>query len=116
MSQDNVQSLLTQMRAMSDMAAGQLAPVSPTSATPAVAPVNADGNDFQSLLKQAVQEVNQAQNSAQDKVQAFSTGAGNMTLEEVMVSLQKANLSFQTMIAVRNRLVDAYKEVTNLQV
>jgi flagellar hook-basal body complex protein FliE len=39
-----------------------------------------------------------------------------MTLEEVMVSLQKANLSFQAMIAVRNRLVEAYKEVTNLQV
>lgn len=116
MSQDNVQSLLSQMRAMSDMASGQLTPLSPASAPTSVAPVNADGNDFQSLLKQAVQEVNQAQNSAQDKVQAFSAGAGNMTLEEVMVSLQKANLSFQTMIAVRNRLVDAYKEVTNLQV
>jgi len=49
-------------------------------------------------------------------VQSFSTGQSNMTLEEVMVDLQKANLSFQTMIAVRTRLVDAYKEVTNLQV
>jgi flagellar hook-basal body complex protein FliE len=39
-----------------------------------------------------------------------------MSLEEVMVSLQKANISFQGMMAVRNRLVDAYKEVTNLQV
>jgi flagellar hook-basal body complex protein FliE len=111
MSADNVQNLLSQMRVMSDMAAGQLTPVTSTAPT-----VNADGNDFQNLLRQAVHEVNQAQNSAQDKVQAFSTGESNMTLEEVMVSLQKANLSFQSMIAVRNRLVDAYKEVTNLQV
>jgi len=108
MSSDSIQSLANKMKIMSDMAAGQLAPVSAT--------VNADGNDFQSLLQKAVSEVNQAQNTAQAKVQAFSTGESNMSLEEVMVSLQKANLSFQTMIAVRNRLVDAYKEVTNLQV
>ena len=68
------------------------------------------------MLKKAVLSVNEAQNVAQANVQTFSTGESNMTLEEVMVSLQKANLSFQTMIAVRNRLVDAYKEVTNLQV
>lgn len=108
MSSDSIHSLAAQMKVMADLAAGQS-----SSAVPAV---NADGNDFQSLLKQAVSEVNQAQNTAQAKVQAFSTGESNMTLEEVMVSLQKANLSFQTMIAVRNRLVDAYKEVTNLQV
>lgn len=108
MGSDSVQSLVAQMKVMSDLAAGQVSPTSPA--------VNADGNDFQSLLKKAVSEVNQAQNTAQAKVQAFSTGESNMSLEEVMVSLQKANLSFQTMIAVRNRLVDAYKEVTNLQV
>jgi flagellar hook-basal body complex protein FliE len=34
----------------------------------------------------------------------------------VIISLQKANLSLQGMIAVRNKLVEAYKEVTNLQV
>jgi flagellar hook-basal body complex protein FliE len=67
-------------------------------------------------LKKAVLAVNETQNVAQAKVQSFATGQSNMTLEEVMVDLQKANLSFQTMIAVRNRLVDAYKEVTNLQV
>jgi len=32
------------------------------------------------------------------------------------VSLQKANLSLQGMIAVRNRLVEAYKDITNLPV
>ena len=93
---------------MADMAAGQL---NASAALPA-----AGEPDFQDVLKKAVLSVNEAQNSAQAKVQSFSTGESNMTLEEVMVSMQKANLSFQTMISVRNRLVDAYKEVTNLQV
>lgn len=110
MSADNVQELLNQARALSDLAAAR------SSATAQVPAVNADGHDFQTLLREAVQDVNQAQNSAQDKVQAFASGQSNMSLEEVMVSLQKANLSLQTMIAVRNRLVDAYKEVMNLQV
>ena len=108
MSSDSIQSLVAQMKVMSDLAAGQVAPAAPT--------VNADGHDFQSLLKQAVSEVNQAQNTAQAKVQAFSTGESNMTLEEVMVSLQKANLSFQQMVQVRNKLVTAYQNIMNMQV
>ena len=108
MSTNSLESLSSQMKVMADMAAGQL---NASAALPA-----AGEPDFQDVLKKAVLSVNEAQNSAQAKVQSFSTGESNMTLEEVMVSLQKANLSFQTMIAVRNRLVDAYKEVTNLQV
>ena len=75
-----------------------------------------NGVDFQNILKNAVENVNNAQNAAQAKAQAFSAGNSDTTLEEVIVSLQKANLSLQGMIAVRNRLVDAYKEVTSLQV
>lgn len=83
-----------------------------------VAPVDKGGQpvDFRTVLQNAVNEVDQAQNLAQSKVQAFSSGGQDMSLEEVMVSLQKANLAFQGMIAVRNRLVDAYRDVTNLQV
>jgi flagellar hook-basal body complex protein FliE len=108
MSNNALDSLSSQMKVMADMAAGQL---NSTSSLPA-----SGEPDFQDVLKKAVLSVNEAQNVAQAKVQTFSTGESNMTLEEVMVSMQKANLSFQTMIAVRNRLVDAYKEVTNLQV
>ena len=108
MSTNSLESLSSQMKVMADMAAGQL---NASAALP-----SAGEPDFQDVLKKAVLSVNEAQNSAQAKVQSFSTGESNMTLEEVMVSMQKANLSFQTMIAVRNRLVDAYKEVTNLQV
>jgi len=67
-------------------------------------------------LEKAVREVSDAQNTAQAKAQAFQMGSKDMSLEEVMISLQKANVAFQGMIAVRNKLVDAYKEVTNLQI
>jgi len=108
MSVPALNNLAQQMQVMSDIAAGNLSASAP-------APVS-EGVDFQSILTNAVREVNLAQNSAQAKVQQFATGESNMTLEEVMVSLQKANLSLQGMIAVRNRLVEAYKDITNLPV
>ncbi len=74
------------------------------------------GEDFQGLLQNAIRAVNQAQNDAQAKAQSFSAGDSNMSLEEVMISMQNANVAFQGMIAVRNRLVEAYREVINLQV
>jgi flagellar hook-basal body complex protein FliE len=58
--------------------------------------------------------VSDAQQTATAKQQSFQLGESNMSLEEVMISLQKANLAFQGMIQVRNRLVEAYKEVASL--
>jgi flagellar hook-basal body complex protein FliE len=108
MSSDALRSLANEMKVMADMAAGNLG--ASTSVT------SQEAQDFRDALHKAILQVNQAQNSAQANAQAFALGEGNMTLEEVMVSLQKANLSLQGMIAVRNRLVEAYKDITNLPV
>jgi flagellar hook-basal body complex protein FliE len=77
---------------------------------------NSGSVDFQSILKNAISQVNDAQNTAQAKAQDFQMGKSDTSLEEVITSLQKANLSLQGMIAVRNKLVDAYKDITNIQV
>jgi flagellar hook-basal body complex protein FliE len=111
MSIEKMNALLAQIQALQQQTSASNA------LSPAVSTNAPSGQvDFKTILKNAVDEVSQAQNTAQAKVQAFSTGDSNMSLEEVMVSLQKANISFQGMLAVRNRLVDAYKDVTNLQV
>lgn len=108
MANDALASLQSQMKVMADLAAGGITGPASTGAS--------EAPDFQAALYKAVTKVNEAQNLAQQNAQAFATGESGMTLEEVMVSLQKANISFQTMVQVRNRLVDAYKEVTNIQV
>ena len=107
----NLDSMMARMQAMQAAMATGL-PGAPTN----VDPKAGNGVDFQNILKNAIENVNSAQNAAQAKAQAFSAGKSDTSLEEVIVSLQKANLSLQGMIAVRNRLVDAYKEVTSLQV
>jgi flagellar hook-basal body complex protein FliE len=60
--------------------------------------------------------VNQAQLQAQQLAQDFSAGNGSASLQDVMMSLQKANISFQQMVQVRNKLVSAYQDMMNMQV
>lgn len=76
----------------------------------------AGGAEFGAALQSALQQVSDAQNEANRLQQEFDVNAPNANLQEVMVSLQKASLSFQTMVQVRNRLVSAYQEIMNMQV
>ena len=73
-------------------------------------------SEFAALLKQSLDKVNQAQQQATTLQQAALADDPNVSLQDVMVSLQRANMSFQTMLQVRNKLTTAYQEVMNLQV
>jgi flagellar hook-basal body complex protein FliE len=101
-----------------DQMLAELRPVgSVTSSKPsAAAAAPGTGADFATALKSAIDEVNQAQQSAQQMSQEFATGNSNANLQDVMVNLQKANLSFQQMVQVRNKLVSAYHDIMNMQV
>lgn len=102
MSDINVSHILNQMRTMSLQAAGR--PVQETGAS----------NDFSALLQQSISSVNDTQQKAGKMVEAFESGAANVSLAEVMVETQKANVSFQAMLQVRNKLVEAYHDVMNM--
>jgi len=98
--------LLAQMRAMIDQSQGKTT----VEANPA-------GKDvFSDLLKNAVDTVNTNQQQASKLSEAFQSGDPNVQMSEVMVALQKSNVSFQAMVEVRNRLVSAYQEIMNMQV
>lgn len=72
--------------------------------------------DFGQVLKGAIDQVNQAQQDAQKMAQDFTAGKPEANLQDVMINLQKANLSFQQMVQVRNKLVSAYHDIMNMQV
>lgn len=71
--------------------------------------------DFAALLKNSIDTVNETQQQASELARAFETGETDVPLAEVMVSLQKASVSFQAMVEVRNKLVEAYKDIMNMQ-
>jgi flagellar hook-basal body complex protein FliE len=72
--------------------------------------------DFAQVLKNSIEQVNQTQQKADGMAASFAGGDGNANLHEVMIELQKASVSFQEMVQVRNKLVSAYQDVMNMQV
>ncbi|MDR0701433.1 MAG: flagellar hook-basal body complex protein FliE [Azoarcus sp.] len=76
----------------------------------------AGGVSFADVLNNALKDVSAAQQEAREMAQDFSGGDPNANLQDVMVNLQKANLSFQQMVQVRNRLVSAYQDIMNMSV
>jgi flagellar hook-basal body complex protein FliE len=106
MDTQGIDQLLSQMRAASALAGG---------GTETAAP-EGGAADFAAMLQSSIAQVNSAQQNADQLAQNFELGAPGTHLEDVMVSLQKANVSFQTMVQVRNKLVSAYQEVMGMQV
>lgn len=103
----NIDKMLSDLRAATALA--QSKPAGQASAAEG-------GADFSQALKSAIDQVNQAQQQARTLAEDFSAGKPDVNLQDVMVNLQKASLSFQQMVQVRNKLVNAYQEIMNMQV
>lgn len=71
---------------------------------------------FQSAMTQALREVSNAQNDASALQREFQLGNSSVSLEETMIASEKARLGFTAAVSVRNRLVQAYSEIMNMQV
>lgn len=85
-------------------------------ATSNAAAAGAKPVDFGKLLKDSISKVDETQSRAMGLAERFQLGDSKVTLEETMVALSKANISFQQMVQVRNRVIQAYHDVMNIQV
>lgn len=72
------------------------------------------GGSFGNLLKDAIQQVNDVEKSSQGELQKYLSNESD--LHSVMIALEKADLSFQVMMQVRNKIVQAYQEIMKAQV
>ncbi len=73
-----------------------------------------EGANFGDLLKQAMQEVDVAQHTAHQEARNLMTGEAT-DMHSAILAVQKADVSFQMMMAVRSKLIDAYREVMRMQ-
>ncbi|SIT44588.1 flagellar basal-body component [Paraburkholderia piptadeniae] len=102
-------SALQQMQSMATQAAGGSAPVANASGA-------ATAGGFASALKASIDKISNDQQSAVGEAHAFEIGAPNVSLNDVMVDMQKANVGFQFGLQVRNKLVSAYNEIMQMAV
>ena len=107
-----IDAMLTQVKAGAALAAGK----------PAVGNAapgenkNAGSVDFSAVLKNSLDQVNNTQQRAAKLARDFELGAPEANLTEAMITMQKASISFQYALQVRNKLVAAYQEIMNMPV
>jgi len=70
---------------------------------------------FGEMLKNSIVKVNQLQNDADQAIKEMAAGK-EKNIHKTMIALEKANVSFQLMMQVRNKIVSAYEEVMRMQV
>ncbi|AXW87619.1 flagellar hook-basal body complex protein FliE [Lonsdalea britannica] len=71
---------------------------------------------FADEMKSALGKISEQQTTARAQAQKFELGEEGVALNDVMVDLQKASISMQMGIQVRNKLVSAYQEIMNMSV
>jgi flagellar hook-basal body complex protein FliE len=108
MSQMEINKVIAQMRALSTELQ-----------TPAAAPLPrgpATGPAFNDVMTQALDAVSRQQNTAGTMIRNFELGSSDASVADVMVQMQKASLSFEAVTQVRNRLVEAYRDIMNMPI
>ena len=69
--------------------------------------------EFSNVLNEVINKVNESQVVANDKVDMFIKGE-NVSMHDVMIAMNEAQMSMQMLIEVRNKVVEAYQEINRL--
>ncbi|MBO1255231.1 flagellar hook-basal body complex protein FliE [Alteromonas sp. 5E99-2] len=104
-------SLYQEMQAMM----GEINSISPNN-IPTVTPNNPAQQNFAELLGDAIGNVNDMGYKARDMQHSFELGEPNISLADVMVAKEKAGIAFEATVQVRNKVLEAYKQIMNMPV
>lgn len=114
-------SLFAQMQNMSLQATGNQLPsvggdIPGMSGVNPIGKINSSSDSFGSLLTDALKTVNELQQDTGAKKMAFEMGDRSVTLAEVMVASSKSGIALDAAVQVRNKFVEAYKEIMSMPV
>lgn len=115
----DVNRLLVEMRSLKTQtqAFGGLQGVANRDSQSSVSPVQKNNQtSFNTLMEQAVGKVNEVQQASSSMSKAYLQGDPNVDVTDVMIASQKAGVAFDSMVQVRNKLVDAYRDVMNMPI
>ena len=106
MSTPEISQVLSQMRVMAAQAQN----------SNAIEPSQGTASNFQQLLSDSINNVNEMQQNSGALKTSFERGEEGVDLAQVMIASQKASVSFSAMVEVRNKLIDAYKDIKNMPI
>jgi flagellar hook-basal body complex protein FliE len=92
---------------------GSIGNISSLPKLPSLAPTDTGGG-FSGVLSNALQQVNQLGGGAEQQIGNLLKG-NNSDLSSVMIAVEKADVAFQLMMQVRNKIVTAYQDIEKMQ-
>lgn len=109
----DISSLLSEMRALK--AQSQAFGTNAANLRPETVQPN-KGPQFNDLFSQAINKVNDVQQTSGAMAEAYIRGEPGIDIADVMIASQKSTVAFQAMTQVRNKVVEAYKDVMNMPI
>jgi len=94
---------------------GKLSGGGVTPGTSAAGGAGVTGTSFSDTLKQSIDEVAKLQQDASQAVENVTTGKTD-DVTGVMTAMEKSDLAFKTLLAIRAKLMDAYEEIKNMPI
>ncbi|WJG10606.1 flagellar hook-basal body complex protein FliE [Aliiglaciecola sp. LCG003] len=104
------QSLYQEMQAMASGAKMEIGPLTPQ------AEFNPSSKNFAEMLGSAINTVNDMQLDSKDKQIKFEMGDKSLSLADVMIAKEKSGIAFEATVQVRNKVMEAYKQIMNMPV
>lgn len=108
--------LYAELQAMSSQVSGPNQVIRPNIESNVQQVSNPSSANFGELLQQAVNNVNDLQQTSGQLRNAVEMGDRSVSLAEAMIASQKAGVAFEATVQVRNKLVDAYKQIMAMPV
>jgi flagellar hook-basal body complex protein FliE len=118
---NEIQSVLSQLRAKLAIPTGRLDAASSSANLPALgldpsSSVGLETQGFAAVMKNALQQIDASQKASSELGKRFVKGDSQVALSDVMIASQKSNINLQTAVQVRNRFVSAYQSIMNMQI
>ena len=99
--------------------AGNINPVGPSAPKPPEPPKPDQaegGRSFKDILAESLDKVNELQLDADKLVERYYANDPDVKSEHVMVAMRKAQVAFETLMQIRNKLVDAYEQIQQMRI
>lgn len=103
------QSLYNELQSLATQAGSNLSDLQP-------AQINPSSQNFADMLGQAIKGVNDSQLHAKDMVEKFEFGVEGVSLVDVQLAREKSGIGFEATLQVRNKVLEAYRQIMNMQV
>lgn len=71
--------------------------------------------DFSNLIKESIYNVNKIQNEANRTTKLFEINPSKISLNNVMINLEKSSIAIQMAVQIKNKIISAYRDIMNIQ-